>query len=180
MAAAKSRSTRSTGRRATAAKPKAAAKKAAPKKAAAPKRKAAAKPAAKKAAAKVAAPKKAAPKKKAAAKPAARKKQAATALKKAQSVRTRRSRVRKQIESGKKNPADVLRSLPAALNTLPVQDFLTWIPGVGSENSKKITRGVVLNPSIELQTLGSHTIERLATRIERRAPGERAESLRAA
>lgn len=158
MAAAKSRSTRST-RKASAAAKKTTAKPKAPRKAAAKK------PAAPKAAAKKAAPKK---------------RQQSAALRKANAVRSKRAKERKAIESGKKDAGDVLRSLPAELSGVQVQDFLLWVPGVGKENSKKVMRGIILSPTVELGSLGSHTIERLSTRIGRRSPGERAASLRAA
>lgn len=167
MAAAKSRTPR---RKTTATK-------AAPKKKATA-RKTTARP--KATAAKKATPKKAAARKPAAPKAAAKKRQQSAALKKANAVRSKRAKVRKAIESGKQDAADVLRALPDELGGVPVQEFLLWVPGIGKENVKKLTRGVILSPTVELGSLGQHTIERLVTRIGRRTPGERAASLRAA
>jgi hypothetical protein len=129
---------------------------------------------------KATAKKKPAARKPAAPKAVAKKRQQSAALKKANAVRSKRSKVRKSIESGKRDAADVLRNLPDELGGVPVQEFLLWVPGVGKENVKKLTRGVILSPTVELGSLGQHTIERLVTRIGRRSPGERAASLRAA
>lgn len=91
-----------------------------------------------------------------------------------------RARLRKQVESGKKDPREVLTEMPAAARQVTVEQFLQWIPGVGADNAARVMRGVVFNPATKLGALTGHVAGRLANRIQWRVPGERAASRREA
>jgi len=99
------------------------------------------------------------------------KEQRMLALRKANAVRARRSRVKRDIASGRVSLAELLTDVPDYLATVTVGEALTWLPGVGRAKAATICRDAQVRPSLELQRAGDFTRGKLLSMIESRSIG---------
>lgn len=87
------------------------------------------------------------------------------ALKQANEVRTRRSRLKRDIHAGRVPVAYVLTEVPDYVATATVMEVLTWTPKVGRVKAKRILDSQRVSPSKTLRSLSQGTRERLVAAL---------------
>lgn len=94
--------------------------------------------------------------------------QCMTALQRAHAVRMARAEIRRQLLEREITAVDVLDDVPDTMASLPVGEFLTWIPGVGKHRAGKLLSdkdGKIVGENVPLGVLSLHTRCRLALQL---------------
>jgi hypothetical protein len=87
------------------------------------------------------------------------------ALGKANSVRTRRSRLKQDIHAGRVPIGYVLTEVPDYVETAKIGEVLVWAPKVGRVKARRVLNNLNLSPSLELRNLSQGTRARLLAEL---------------
>lgn len=95
------------------------------------------------------------------------------ALQRANEVRLERARLRREVDGGKLDLAEVILDPPDVCLKVAIVDLLEWAPGVGPRSSSRLLvdhlGDKIAGPSIPLGRLGMATRLQIVARLRERA-----------
>jgi hypothetical protein len=104
----------------------------------------------------------------------ARKEQRQKALGRANTVRTKRAEIKRQMAEGELTLAELLYDPPAEVRNAEIGQVLEWAPGIGKYRASRILAGGPGSPGcgrmVHIENLSQATRERILDRLEEWVP----------